>query len=327
MRLRLLIAILAAIGGPPCVPWLTPSDAARRGAGPGEVRSDVEQVDFGAPPAAGLEFKVEERLEVNLEGTLRDEGQPVREIKQRTRARLVLTQKIDAVDGRRVVGLEQNYREYRVRIKQFTKSEDDQDDQEWDRTHPLHGKRLRARWKGDRLALEVWDHDDWKAADASLATRLSTRKLLHPVLPVPGSVKRVGDQWQLSREALADYFCDAFDCPPEKVELEGQGRVRFTGFARHATGRCAVLEVRFDVKVGRREHPKSHFRLTAVCHYNLKRRIVVALDAEGTVETEGRMKSNDRICNVRVRGTVKTRSEVEIKTPGEACGSGSPLRK
>jgi hypothetical protein len=327
MRLRLVIAILAAIGGPPCVPGLTASDAARRGAGPTEVRTDSDQVDFSAPPAAGLEFKVEERGEFNLEGTVAVEGQAVKEIKQRTRARLVLTQKIDAVEGRRVVGLERNYGEYRLHIKQVTKSEDDQDTQEWDQTHPLHRKRLRARWKGDDLALEVQDHGDWKAADASLANRLSTRKLLHPVLPVPGSVKRVGDRWQLSREALADYFCDAFDCPPDKVELEGQGQVRFTGFARHATGRCAVLEARFDVKVGKREHPKSHFRLTAVCHYNLRRRIVVALDAKGTVETEGRMKNNDRTYDIRVRGTVKTRSEVEIKTEERACGSGSPLRK
>lgn len=294
---------------------------------PADVRvtdDDPETVDFGRAPAPGTAFRLRESGVYRVTGSL-DLGEECRrEITVDVKQELRLVQRIESVAGARVERLTRSYEVHTLDAKQV--SRDPQNPDAESRTvrsthrHPLAGRTLRATWaqQGGSLALEERAGAGWKAAPADVTRRLTTATLLYPVLPLSAGPRQVGDHWTLQGKALTPYFADAYAENQPTPKIEGTAEVVFTGFVDHASGRCAVLTLSFDVTARYANLPPHRMRMKGSCLFHLQHRIVVALQAAGSMVARGAMQQGEDHGQMDLSGTIRSQSVAEILSTAAA---------
>ncbi len=273
-------------------------------------------VDFAQKPQSGTVIDVEDRLECRVRGTIRYEGdEEPRQVDKRAdgEARLRVTfERVDPQAGvRRVVV---DHRRYRMTITQYdatgeaTKSPPV--------VHPLENHTVRGTW-GDAPAdvrIEVADEEGWRPATDDQRRALRTGRLRDPLLPMPSSIKRVGESWSLTQPQLDDVFGDHFG-RVASVGVSGRSRLTLTRIRRVGQRRIADIALDFDVRLSIPGHPTSRLRLSGTARYDATRGFVSAVDMRGTTTTKGRLEANGQIVTLDVASEMRIESRAAIATP------------
>lgn len=289
-----------------------------------------DRVDFSRPPARGLKFRLEETGTYRVVGTYTLEGEAPRRITQALDVRLELIQQILEVKENRISALVRKYEKFttRVRGQRFPirdpaktepekKENEEAEVREDVREHPLSGKHLRATWKDGKRILEVREGDAWKPAGPAFLKSLSSRKLLQPILPLPAAVMKVGESRDIAPEVLRKYFRDAFDEKKVNARITSTCGCTLIGFEDRQGEACAVLGFRLRVKTSLPNHPGFAFHLEGRCHYNLGHRILVALEASGTMTSKGDAVHGDSLVALDLKGTIRSTSRVKVLESGK----------
>lgn len=318
---------LPPVGAAPEVPGDPPSTHA--------VRRDGERVDFTLPPRTGLAYLLVEDGNYTLAGEVRTEGADApRRIEEKVRTRLEMAERIVRSDETGLRALERTYRTFHLRATTRKHRPDDDPDRSATDDgppkgvlveHPLHGKTLRARWKGpDRVfSLDVAKGDAWAAAPETLRDRLSVIRLRYPVLPLPSEAKRVGDKWQMTAAELQDFCGDNFHDGPQP-KIEGSSRLALTGFRDYAGRRCAVIHVRVRAKTAQLNHPPVALKAEGECLFDLTHRVAVHVTMKGTVRTVGSLEKGRTRFELDLRGKFDVTASVRV-ADGAADASGGAV--
>jgi len=293
-----------------------------------------DRVDFSQAPAPGLKFRLVETGTYRVTGTCTLEGQTPQKITQDLDARLELIQKVLEVKKGRVSALTRKYEKYTTRVRgtgccsnrapeekepedPAKKKNAEAEVREKVFEHPLSGKHLRATWKDGKRTLEVREGDAWKPAGPAYVKSLSSRKLLQPVLPLPAAVMKVGETRDIPPEVLRNFFRDGFDQKQADARMLSSCGFTFTGFEDHQGEACAVLKFRLRIKTSLPNHPGFAFHMEGRCHYNLGHRILVALEASGTMTSKGDAVQGDSLVALDLKGTIRSTSRVKVLESGK----------
>ncbi len=283
-------------------------------------------VDFARPPVKGLKFKVVEKSREEGGTILKEDDKVLLSEIGKGRKEIVYTQTLTDVADGRITGVERKYGKCLTWMDRKGGKKVEAKEQKY----PLSG--VKVTWTTGSMLVEGYHGKTITRKKGRTQLRLFTpARLKSPFLPYPAFAVSVGDSWQLDETTLRDHFMSDF---PGPLLSGGKGSRASWDFAfklvrisRLDGEDCAVIECkgRISREEGagpgqqRGRYSRHNLILDATYHYNLRHRIVVAMEYRSSYEGFHSSVRKEKTTSSERSGTVRRTARVTVlkerKTP------------
>ena len=261
-----------------------------------------DSIDFTKAPAQGAKFKVTEVNNAVINVSAEANGQTF-EMKTKVTGKEAYTHKILEVKDGQTVVIEREYED--AGSKTVTEAAMLPEPQEKDDESPLAWKVIRASWNDGTLELKVKDGEDWKAAEEKIASKLTSKALHSPLLPLPAGPKEVGESWELDSDALKEYFPSEQFGGAAGSEMNGEFKATLKSIQEVDGLECGVIEFTLKLTVESGEGPSMSFDLKGTAHYSTKHCFVIKTVADGKMTSEFEGEQQGVSVSQKVNGDMK----------------------